>query len=425
MKARVTTFAVLLTAALVGHVMALRMSPEYQGRVREFEQGFLDFLMANSQESFQKAVPDSSADVVLVEFREEDKAEFSAWPPAPLDYIMLMKKLAPANPEVIAFVEPLRWEASDAQFIGKLRELLLPVPSVVLGFDVSTEKAESSPEQQEFVSSGLPFFRAQAGDFSQAGTTFQSVSDLPDKALRIGTEVGIARVLPVTAVKESYEALPFVVSDGSHLVPTLPAQTVSRFLRMASFNLHLRFGPGARLSLSDTHVVPLDKGGSMVLEDKPTVPKLDALMLLTPRIDDSVPDTSTDVLGKGKVVVIGIGAFAQAQARAIAQALAVPHLHRAPQWGEWAFAGAMALFSLWQFRRGRIKALLAGILLAALAAIVCMLTFQSSLWWWSPAPATVVLATTTLFCFLWPHRKRATPEPKTQDLSGVVGDAAA
>ena len=53
MNARAITFALLLAAALGGHVLALRWSPEYQTRVRELEQGFLDFLVANSQETFQ------------------------------------------------------------------------------------------------------------------------------------------------------------------------------------------------------------------------------------------------------------------------------------------------------------------------------------------------------------------------------------
>jgi hypothetical protein len=183
--------------------------------------------------------------------------------------------------------------------------------------------------------------------------------------------------------------------------------------------LHLRFGTGGRLGLSDTHVVPLERGGAMRLQGKPTVPKLDVLELLNPLAEEPALAAIAQTLGKGKVLVVGSGDVARSQAQAIAQALAVPLLHRAPPWGDWSFAGVMALFSLWQFGRGRIKALLAGILLAALAAIICMLTFQSSLWWWSPAPAAVVLATTTLFCFLWPRRKKAEVEHPAQNVPAV------
>ncbi|MEZ0276588.1 MAG: CHASE2 domain-containing protein, partial [Roseimicrobium sp.] len=410
MKPRVIIFAVLLAAALVGHVVALRMSPEYQARVREVEQGFLDFLMANAQESFQKAVPESSADVVLIDFREEDKAEYGFWPPAPLNYIMLLKKLAPAEPGVIAFVEPLRWEAGDSQFIPQLRNELVPVPSLVLGFDVSSEATEMTPEQQKFKAEGMPSFEVGANDPAAATAVFKSITRLPDPALRMGTEeLGIAKVT-LAGKKESGDEFAFVASDGTHLVPSLAAQAVSRYRRMASSSVNLRFGTGGRLSLSDTHIVPLENGGTMKLRAKPEVPRLDALVFFDPLADEPALAATAQTLGKGKVLVIGTGRAALAQAQAIAQALAVPHLNRAPEWGDWLCAGVMALFSFWQFGRGRFKALLAGILLAALAAIICMLTFQSSLWWWSPVPAAVVLATTTLFCFLWPRRRRVEPE---------------
>jgi CHASE2 domain-containing sensor protein len=439
MKARVITFAVLLTAALVGHVVGLRLSSEYRSRVHEYEQGFLDFLVANAQDSFAKAVPETSSEVVLIDFREEDKAEFEAWPPAPLDYIMLLKKLSPAEPSVLAFTEPLRWEGTNAEFIQQLRSALLPVPSLILGFEVSAEAIEMSPEQKEFMERGMPSFNQEGtGNPAAATASFKSVTRLPDKALRIGTEeMGIARVSsavasPAPAAEGDKEpekktepvsvspspranaaSFAFVANDGTHLIPSLAAQAVSRFRRMASSELSLRFGQGARLSLSDAHIVPLEEGGTMKLQKKPSVPTLDALGLFDPLADETTLAATAQTLGRGKVLVIGTGAVAASQAQAIAQALAVPQLHRAPVWGDWAFAGAVALFSLWQFRRGRIKALLAGVLLAALAAIVCMLTFQSSLWWWSPASATVVLATTTLFCFLWPHRKKVEQEQAT------------
>jgi hypothetical protein len=251
----------------------------------------------------------------------------------------------------------------------------------------------------------MPSFNTAGLNPSAASVVFKSVTRLPDKALRIGTELGFARVLPV-AGKDQAGLLPFVAYDGSHLVPSVAAQAVSRFRYMPSTALHLRFGIGGRLGLSDTHVVPLDKGGAMQLQDRPAVPRLDALTLFTPSLEENATDTASAVLGKKKLLVIGSGPVAQRHAQAIAQALAVPHLHRAPPEGDWAFAGMMVLLSLWQFRHGRFKVLLSGILLAAVGVIICMLTFQSSLWWWSPAPAAVVLATSTLFCFLWPRRRK-------------------
>lgn len=144
----------------------------------------------------------------------------------------------------------------------------------------------------------------------------------------------------------------------------------------------------------------------MTLADKPAVRKVSALDLTSPILDEAEAARTNEVLGKGRVLVVGIGQNAEAQARAIAFALAMPQLKRAPEWGAWAFAAWMALCCLRQWRYRRMKVLLFGVVLAVIAMVICLVTFQSSLWWWSPGPAAVVVVVSTLFCFLWPAPRK-------------------
>ncbi len=420
MKARVITFLVLLAAALGGYALTVRRVPEVRAKVQDFEQGFLDFLVANAYEAFVKAVPAASPDVVLVEFREQDKDQFEAWPPTSLDYKMLLQRLTSHDPAVVVFTEPLIWATeTGALQLGPLRSALLPVPSVVLGFEVTQEAGAMSPEQAAFVTGEMPAFARLEGNVASA-TPFTRPTVLPDKSLRTGgAETGISRILP--AEKSSSAQIPFVAYDGTHLVPSVAAQAVTRFRRTPFSSLRVRFGIGGRLMLGDEHIVPLDKGGAMTLADKPAVPMASAADLTSPIPEEAEAVKAAETVGRGKVLVIGTGQNAAAHARAIAFALAMPRLNRAPEWAGWAFAAWMALCCLRQWRYRRVKVLLFGVVLAVIAMVICIVTFQSSLWWWSPAPAAIVVAVSTLFCFFWPAPR---PKPATEPVEAPPAPAA-
>lgn len=405
LKPRTITLASLLTVALVALPMVQRTSREAASRFQEAEQGFMDFLVANAYDTFQRALPERSSEVVLVEFREEDKMEYSAWPPAPLDYIMLLKRVATQEPEVVAFAEPLRWDDPGTQFLSQLRQAMLPIPSLLLGFEISAASGEMTDEQKTFLAEQMPSYASKDGD-AAAAPAFKRVSRVPDKILRVGADFGFSRLVSESE-KKGKQPLPFVAFDGQHLAPSLAAQAVTRFRHMPFSALRLRFGSGARLNLGDEHVVPLDPSGSLQLKERPAIPRINALNLLTPDLDQTATDEINQALGKGKVVLVGMGEDGHKQAQAIALALAMPKLHRLPLWWDWVFAAlvALACYKQWFYRR--FKVLLAGVVLLALAMLVCLLTFQSALWWWSPLPAAVVILVTTLFCFVWPHRARS------------------
>src|ERR1022692_433060 len=119
--------AIILSALLC--IAALVTLHEKGGeRWRTGERLFLDFLVANARDQFEDVEIAPSTDVVFIEFNERDKAEFSAWPPAPLDYIMALKRIAPHEPDVVAFTDVLDWPKANAQFTSELQQLFLGFP---------------------------------------------------------------------------------------------------------------------------------------------------------------------------------------------------------------------------------------------------------------------------------------------------------
>ncbi|WP_075088182.1 hypothetical protein [Verrucomicrobium spinosum] len=84
----------ILLLAAIGSSLAWLYVGGGRGQFPEVDPWYLDFLVANTRNKDSEASQSLSSDVVLVQFREDEKAEYSAWPPAPLDYIMAMKRIA-------------------------------------------------------------------------------------------------------------------------------------------------------------------------------------------------------------------------------------------------------------------------------------------------------------------------------------------
>lgn len=397
---RASLLAILLAAAL-----AWTAAEQQRGRLQVVEQQFLDFLVANGRESFTEATPEESSDVVLVDFQEKDKAEYSAWPPAPLDYLMVLKRLVEHEPKVVVVTDPLRWDQAQTEFITQLRTALVPFPTVVMGFHLASEGTGMSEEQTKFAAEEMPVLPGAEGP-QQSVPRFSRVAGLSDWALRIVSQAGFSSL---GGGRSSTSSIPFVASDGTRLVPSLAAQVVTLFHQMPYAEQRLRFGTGAHLSLGDRFVIPLEGDGTFVLLERPQVPSVNALELMTPDLGDDTSKAVQTMLGKGKVVVLGNGPESVLHARAIASALAMPHITRGSAGAIWAFAGAACLFGFWQLRFRRMKALLTGAAALMAGFMICLLVFQSALVWWPPFMALVAVAVSTVFCFIWPAKVPVVP----------------
>lgn len=389
--------AIILTILLASSMGWFMAKPSQEG-VAKLEAGFFDFFVANATEVFSKGAAQESGNVVLLEFREEDKGEYGGWPPTPLDYIMILRRLAEFEPTVLVIVEPLRWDASQTDLMAPLREALVPFPSVVTGFHLGMDAGEMTREQSDFLAREIPVL-PPAESMGHEPPKFSRVGALSDYSLRVATQSGFTAVTGLTLPKA---AVPFVVSDGSRLVPSLAAQSVILYHRMPYAEQRLSFGTGARLSLGGEFVIPLNHDGSYNLTGDTQVPTVNALELTVPDLGDEASRMVRTTLGKGKIIVLGNGPDSLLQARTIASLLAIPQVYRAASYADWVFAGGACLLAFVLLRFTRWKALFVGLALMGGGLMVVMLSFQSNLTWWSPLPGLLLVAVSTVFCFFWP-----------------------
>jgi len=393
----------LILACLLGASFFWFQREQVTGRFDEAEAGFLDFLVANARERFEKEPLPPSENVVLVEFREEDKAEFSAWPPAPIDYLMVLKKLATHEPEVIAFAMPLSWQNGQEQFGNELKEALIGFPSTVLGFSATANPpgiADPGPGELEI--------RGLSSTSDSAAPSFSLTPlGVPDKALRTQMPLGF---LSWILDDEKQQRDLMVARLGGQFIPSLAAQAVGLFGHVPFAEQRLRFGRGAGLYLGTDWFVPLSQDGSAIPKLNESPLAVNALDLMTPDLGDATGGANAIKLGKNKLVILGITPSSwSGQARVAAWALALPHLHRAEATADYIMAAVAALLGFWQLRQGRLGALVSGFSLLVATMLVCLVSFQSSLTWWSPLAAACLLVTSTAFCFLWPNRKSTSP----------------
>lgn len=389
--------AILLTLLLGGALLYYRHE-EARGRFQEAEQWFLDFLVANARDTFTSKQSSQSNDVVIVEFRESEKEEFSAWPPAPLDYIMALKQIAPHEPEVVAFATPMKWSGAQVQFINQLRDRLVNVPSVVFAFELLPDAKKADADETDFFTHSLPTLGESEGGRGPA-LQFFSVTAIPDNALRPAAHFGFA-------VAATSDEVPMVATDGKRLVPSLAAQALTLFRHAPHSEQRLRFGNGARLSLGERFVVPLNDAGALRLNARVAVPKMNALELLTPDMGDETGQRIRGQLGKHKAIVFTLSASEAGsdQARALAQSLLLPSVSRAGNFVMWTAVALVCLLGCWQLRRQRLGALVFGFIVMIMLLLTHLLVFQVALVWWPPFAALAASLVSTIFCFLFPNK---------------------
>jgi hypothetical protein len=394
----------LLFAAAVGFSFRNEAKP----KMEEANLLFLDFLNANARGELDKAPLQPSNDVVLVEFRGSDKAEFSTWPPAPLDYIMVLKRLAEHNPDIVAVTDVLHWDKPDVQFTTELQQTFLRFSSAALAFtakEVGNEKVDSAIHEDV----AMPKIAKVVGNPKLAPRLGQY--DFPAKNLRPLMQLGF--VLPEAKQDAS---VPLVARAGDTLVPSLAAQILALREHAPYISQRLRFGRGAGLYLGGSLFVPLADDGTVTPKLDGGLMRVSAVDLMAPALQDPASQAVETKLGSHKVILIGMASpAAEAQARAVAWALALPKLNRAPVHVEWIAAAVAALLGLWQLRFHRFGALIFGLLVVAALLGISLAVFQSTRIWWAPALPASLTAIATLFCFLWPRsRKHETLPPPAE-----------
>ncbi len=368
------------------------------GHFQRVDDLFLDFLVANARERLSQPEPGKDSPVALISLREEQRAEYAAWPPPPLDWQTILKGLQAYEPSVVVIPSPLFWGTPSPEFVPAVSEALLPFPSVVLGVEtLLAESALSAPAFMGGLESQLPRFQRVDGplDLAQA---FSALITAPDAKLRAQSELGLGAAT-------TDQSLPYALREGESLVPGVIAQTLARYTA-SPYSMHrLRLGPGAGAYLAQGLFVPLETDGSIKSQSSAKVPTVNALDLMTGTLADGVSAADKQALGKGKIIVIGpdheiagqTPSLARLHAQALAHLLSLPRLQvlsPLQQWIAWSIAVFAAFWIVLRVRRGR--ALQAGIAFIFAALVLSFLAFQSNLLWCPPTLPVALIGTGAL-----------------------------
>lgn len=393
MKLRTVLLAVVLALTATFALLA-RGGPAWNAA----EGWFLDFLVANAHDRFDREKLGPAENVVFVEFREKDRAEFSAWPPAPIDYIMVLKKLKAHDPGVVAFSDLLKWQNADVSFVDELQHALVGFSQVVLAYSACTGTTlESGLVSEE---KDVPSITTVEGDSS--ATPAISRLNFPDPRLSTQMQLGFV----ATEVDQPDHVPPLLLARAdSRLVPSLAAQMIALQSRAPYVLQRLRFGAGAGLYLGNERFIPLAGGGAAPPKLAADFTRVSALDLQTPDLGDAASKAIAEKLGRNKLIVLGISPSpGETHVALAAWALALPQLNPAPDYVTWLAALVAAGLVLWQMRFGSWGAAIFGMCAIATLLGIAVVTFQSTLFWWPPLLPGMLLLAGTVFCVTWPRK---------------------
>ena len=373
------------------------------GRFQRVDELFLDFLVANARDRFEKVDPQVSSPVVWVKMRSVSKAEYANWPPRPLDWQMVFKGLQPFDPAVLVIPETLMWGKPAPEFVREAAEALVPFPSTILGVEAQLAASSEAPAFMGGLEDSLPRFQKTQGDIA-AVPPLGALIAAPDDLLRRQAELGITS----TRMADGITLLPYTLQESGNLRSTVLAQALARITQTPYATHRLLLGPGAGAYLTNGAFVPLTAAGEFAVDAKQTVAEVDALNLMADGLAEALSALDKANLTGGKVIVIGTdeGGLCQAHAQALAQILAMPRLKLLPLYAQWLVWSAAVLAGFWLvFRVPKEKALFRGLLFIFAALVVCFLAFQSSLIWCPPTMPAALIAASALFARIAGHRK--------------------
>lgn len=389
----------LLLLVLLGSLGWWLDRENHAGRFQKVDEQFLDFLVANSRDRFEKTgAPSADQPVVLVKMRAADRNEYAGWPPRPLDWQMALKGLQAYDPAVIVIPEALNWGKPSPEFTREAAEALLPFPSVVMGVEAQLAPNADTPAFLGGLDETLPRFEKVGGD-SKNVPALGALVVAPDEMLRRQAEIGVA----ITRKDQDQTLLPYALQEGGHLRPTVLAQTLARASGTPYIAHRLLLGAGAGAYLANGGFVPLLPSGEMIIDTMQAVPEVDAINLMTSELAGAITDADKQNLDHGKVIVIGTdddltGGIARLHAQALARVLVMPRIQILPAYAQWLVSALAAGAGFWLvFRVPKKKTLGRGLGLIFAALVICFLAFQSALFWCPPTLPAALLAASTLF----------------------------
>lgn len=367
------------------------------GHFQKVDDLFLDFLVANAHERLSQVEAGQDNPVVLLSLREDQKNEYAAWPPPPLDWQTILKGLHAYDPSVVVIPTPLFWGHPTPDFVNATAEALLPFRSVVLGVEAELAATNTSvPAFMGGLQDVLPVFQRIDGTTADA-PALATLITAPDALLRARSEIGLA----IVRRDQDVSSMPYAVRDSEHLYPSVLAQTLARFSN-TPYALHrLRLGAGAAAYLNEGLFVALKNDGVIQTSKDTKVPTVNALNLMMGTLADGLSAEEKSILGKGRIIVIGpdteskdqpVG-LARLHAQMLSQILSRPRLQILTQTQQWIAWGVAGLVAMWiGLRTPRNRAIKAGLGMIFTATLISFLAFQASLIWCPPTMPAALIA---------------------------------
>lgn len=396
--------AILLLSVLSGLAWWLHGEQE-RGRFRRLDEGFLDFLLANAR---QEMKPDSAKlnDVVFLQLREEDKGEYAAWPPLPIDYQMIVKNLATYEPSVLVIADPLLWPEPKPEFIDSLAQALLPIPRIILAASVSSD-VTADEGSIKVLRERIPVI-SRSDNQGNPLPEVKRVDAMPEPALARQSDIGV--VMQGSAH--------VAVRAREDLMPSLELQALANAGQVPFERIRITTGPGAGVHFSDAWFVPTPPNGTWGTTNV-AITKVNALDLMVPEVTGTDTDLAK-ALGKGKTIILGMardagGATSKASqcAATVASALALPRVNVLSPTGQfiaWGIAGSLGLLLLlWP----KHKAITRALLFLFLALTASYLAFQALQVWCPPAIPSALIAASGLLVRLFGRRPKDEPTTKS------------
>ena len=388
------------------------------GAVDGVNRTYVDWLRGNSKQQL------SSPSVTLLSIDEEQAPILQNWPPEPLDFSIMLRRLQLCEPKVVAAEPALKWDDADEGQLEILRTAGLKFDPGQLLLGSVLQYNQAAPPLKPSTLSLLRPLPAEniEGEVDQL-PEFTTVASLPDRRLTaIGAPVGFTEIdLGDEAPPGSALSAPLLARAGNTVIPSFVLLATMLDLDASPADLHVRLGH--EITIKGELSIPIDSRGSLkVFTDlRPSLPVSKAsILVLDPSSDGGgaggqlgkeermALESRIVVLGmndeNSRVIPLGGGAKisrAELFALAIATIQSGRYIDRVAPSVKWAICAFIVLLGLLLIRMPRKRGFGLALLAVILYFIGNMILFQSTPRWVPPAVplallACVLLATLTL-----------------------------
>ena len=378
-----------------------------RGGLAKANRTYVDWLIGNSKEQIR------TPSVTLLTIDDSEEPIFQSWPPGPIDYSIMLRRLARYAPKVVAVEPVLQWQETAPGELEILRTAGLAFDPGQLLLGTVLQWNTGAPEPKGSTLNLLRPLPSVTGDLEKI-PEFSTVSQLPDPRLTaVGASAGFTQIdLGEGAIGGSSLLVPLLARVGDIVVPSFVLLAAMLELDATAADVEVLLGES--ITIKGDLVIPIDPSGALNVFAglRATLPVRDANILVWDPTDEGggagggLGKTEREALAS-RVVLLGMDdenartipagrgekiSRAELFALAIATIQSGRYLEKvspAVEWIAWAVLVGIGLLLL---RLHRKRAFGLALLLVLLYVITNLLFFQSAQSWLPPAVPLALLA---------------------------------